>query len=165
MGWNTVTKAEVINIETGEKEVVILKEWARKHGLSNDCCYSASKRNSTYKGYRFKWLGTVEVDPNRISETIKKHIVNLYRSGTSIDALKRRFHLSHTRITNVLHDAGIVTPERTRPEAKVEWADREIDDEGKFRALVKAGWLSGNIAVEFSTSIAKVEEKKRELNL
>lgn len=97
MGWNTVTKAEVTNIETGEKEVVILKDWAREHGLSNDCCYSASKRNHTYKGYHFRYLGTVNIDVNNVSETQRKQIVNAYRAGVSIDGLKKKFHMSYKK--------------------------------------------------------------------
>lgn len=165
MAWNRATEAEITDLKTGKKEVVLVKEWAKQHGLSPDSCYSASKRNTNHKGYHFKWLRVVDVDAEYVSDTQRKQIANLYRSGLTINELKERYHLGRRRITNILHESGIVTKDRARPEAKVKWADREIDDLGKFRALVNAGWHPANIADEFSTSVEKVEEKKRELNL
>ena len=169
MPWNQVAEAEITNLETGEKEVAIVKEWARDHGFSPDSCYSASRRDANHRGYHFKWLRTVQIDrePRTISETVKNQIVNGYRSGMSIGDLKKKLHLGSRTITGVLHDKGIETSKRPcgRKEAYVAYYDHEIKDLGKFRALVNAGWHPANIADEFNTSVSKVEKKKRELRL
>lgn len=161
MAWNTVTEAEVTNLATGEKEIVLLRDWTREHGLSNDACYTASKRGGRYRGYKFKYLRTVTLQSCGIGTPMRNRIVSAYKDGMTIEQLKKEFHYGGKKISEVLCEEGLIVKKPDNPM----YIDHEIDDEGKFKALVKAGWLSGNIAIEFCTSVEKVEQKKKELCL
>ena len=172
MACNRLCTATITNIKTGEQEKSILVYWADSKGFSRSAVYSAMKRGGIYKGYRFEKAEVASIDTfnRRISPQQKKMIIDAYRGGASINECRYKFNLSAELITRVLKEAGVEIRKRGVPsqhlnKPKILYKDHEIDDEGKFRALVTAGWHPANIADEFTTSVEKVYTKMKELNL